>query len=315
MAAPVPPGAPRASNTAAPPPNYNPNYQRHPDSLAENMQNLQINRPPSGPRPPPPSYMQSPPSHTSAPYSAPQHSVPFPGAVPVSRPGPSPGPQSGVPARPGIVPTGPPQSTFPQNMPPGRPSAYPINQAPPFGSRPSAGSFPSPMASQVTTPSGAPPVAFTSSPAAPPSAFPAPGFSNNPSIPPVAARPGAFVSSPLSTGPIMPPSGASGGPISNGPPMFASGASQGGPRYPLADNTMQPPVGPPPTMISTQAHSQPPTMRTLLGNTAPNVPPGPPVQTTPAGVPFSAATQGVPPPPGSPYSLQTWPMQPRQVSF
>lgn len=62
MAAPVPPGAPRATNTPPPPPNYNPNYQRTPDSLAENMQNLQINRPPSVPNStprPPPSYIQS----------------------------------------------------------------------------------------------------------------------------------------------------------------------------------------------------------------------------------------------------------------
>lgn len=317
MAAPVPPGAPRATNTPPPPPNYNPNYQRTPDSLAENMQNLQINRPPSVPNStprPPPSYIQSPPSHSSAPYSAPQHSAPFPRGAPVSRPGPSPGPQSGVLARPGMAPSGPPQSTFPPNMAPGRPSGYPISQALPFGSRPSTGSFPSPMGGQVTTSSGAPPSAFASSSAAPPSAFPASGFSAGPVIPPVAARPGVFASSPLSTGPIIPPSSAPGGPTSNGPPMFASAALQGGPRYPSADNTMQTPVGPPPTMMSTQAPSQPPTMRTLLGSTAPNVPPGPPVQTAPTAMPFSAAPQGVPPPSGSPYGLQTWPMQPRQVA-
>ena len=158
MAAPVPPGAPRATNAPpSTPSNYNPNYQRTPDSLAENMQNLQINRPSSvlnsTPRPRP-SYIQSPASRPSAPYSAPQHSAPFPGAVPVSRPGPSPGPQSGVPARPGMAPTGPPQSTFPPNMAPGRPSGYPISHAPPFGSRPPTGSFLSPMGGQITTSSG-----------------------------------------------------------------------------------------------------------------------------------------------------------------
>ena len=88
MAAPVPPGAPRATNAPPPPPpNYNPNYQRTPDSLAENMQNLQINRPspvPNSTPRPRPSYIQSPASRSSAPYSAPQHSAPFPGAVPVS---------------------------------------------------------------------------------------------------------------------------------------------------------------------------------------------------------------------------------------
>ncbi|RVW99550.1 Protein transport protein Sec24-like [Vitis vinifera] len=231
------------------------------------MQNLQINRPPSVPNStprPPPSYIQSPPSHSSAPYSAPQHSAPFPRGAPVSRPGPSPGPQSG------------------------RPSGYPISQALPFGSRPSTGSFPSPMGGQVTTSSGAPPSAFASSSAAPPSAFPASGFSAGPVIPPVAARPGVFASSPLSTGPIIPPSSAPGGPTSNGPPMFASAALQG--TFPASNHANSP------------------------RSTAPNVPPGPPVQTAPTAMPFSAAPQGVPPPSGSPYGLQTWPMQPRQVA-
>ena len=166
MAAPVPPRAPRATNAPPPPPpNYNHNYQRTPDLLAENMQNLQINQPPyvpnSTPRPPP-SYIQSPSSRPSTPYSAPQHSAPFPGAVPISRPEPSPGPQSGFPVRPGMAPTGPPQSTFPPNMAPGRPSGYPISQAPPFRSRPPTGSFPSAMGGQITTSSKAPPNPFGS---------------------------------------------------------------------------------------------------------------------------------------------------------
>ncbi|KAI4357331.1 hypothetical protein L6164_001287 [Bauhinia variegata] len=169
MAAPVPPGAPRpGNNQPPPPPNYNPNIRGTPDSLANNMQSLNLNRPPmasnSVARPGAPPFGQAPPFQSSAPSQG------FPsGAPPFSRPGAPPGAQ----ARPAGPPSGPPSSAFPQNVASVRPSGPPISQ-PPFGSRPPPTSLtssmgaPAPPVSGVPHPGGSPPIRLVS-PAPPPS--------------------------------------------------------------------------------------------------------------------------------------------------
>ncbi|XP_010252184.1 PREDICTED: protein transport protein Sec24-like At4g32640 isoform X2 [Nelumbo nucifera] len=293
MASPVPPGVPRPGN---PPPNFNPSVQRTPDSLADNMQNLQINRPPTmpnalGPRPAPfgsPLYpapassahpasvfpgaspvMPNPPGTRPAPFTTAPSAAPpvsFPGASPVSRPGP---PPAGFP-RAGPPPTTPPQASVTPNVPSGRPSGPPFAQPPPFGTRPPSNAFPS--------------ASLTTGPVAPPSS----------------------AQGPVST---IPPSNVL-GPISNGPPVFTSGALPGGPRFPSIGSTQQPPVGPPPSLVQNRA-SQPPNMRPFAGSLAAIAPPASSSQPVP---PFSAASQGIPPPSASPYGAQTWQMQPRQVA-
>ncbi|KAI3856673.1 hypothetical protein MKX03_026798 [Papaver bracteatum] len=169
MASPVPTGVPRQQGP--PPPNYNPNFQQTPDGgLANNMQNLQINRPPggppgsSGPRQPPPfapgqrmPYPPTGPPSGSAPVGPPSS---FPGAAPIGRPGP---PPSGVPqgAPPGGAPRQPPPMA--QNMPQGRPTGPPFQQQSPFGARPYASGPvttgpPAPSASGQTAFSNGPPM-------------------------------------------------------------------------------------------------------------------------------------------------------------
>ncbi|XVF39318.1 hypothetical protein PTKIN_Ptkin01aG0025000 [Pterospermum kingtungense] len=292
MAAPVPPGAPRPRANAQqqpPPPNFNPNYQSNPNSLADNMQNLNLNRPfsmsNSGPRPSP--YGQQP----HFPQSA--VSAGFPGASPsMSRPG---APPPGVVGRPAVPPMGPPQSTLPGNLPQGRPLGPPVSHPVPFGSRP-------PPASLSSSTGGAvPPSSTFPSSGAPSTAFPPPPFG---------ARPSPFVSSsPLTGGPAVPPSGIPAGPFSNGPPAIGSGALPGAPRFPPAASISQPPVGPPPTIMSARTPAAAPTMQSVLGSSAVSSPPAPPM---PSASPFSAVPQARPPPPGSPYGPQTWPMQPQQ---
>lgn len=288
MAAPVPPGAPRPGSNPPPPPNYNPNFQRGSDMLADNMQNLQLNRPNSIPnsastRPPPP-FGQSPPPFppSASPSSA------FQGGAPVSRPGFPPGALS----RPAMPPGGPPQATLPPNVAPVRPSGPLGSQPSPFASRPPPGSMPSSMGAPGGPPSGMPP---------PPGAFPSGPVGH----PTAGSRPGPFGSSPFTTGPIVPPSSAP-GPISNGPPVFPSGPFQGGPRFPSGGS---PPS--PATMTSARAPTQPPHMRSPFTSAPSGAPAGPLGQPPP---PFSAAAQSMPPPPGSPYgSQQPWQMQPRQM--
>uniref|UniRef100_A0A5B7A0D0 Uncharacterized protein n=1 Tax=Davidia involucrata TaxID=16924 RepID=A0A5B7A0D0_DAVIN len=266
------PGGPRPGN-APPPPNYNRN------SLADNMQNLQINRPTQQP----PFGQQPPPFPSSAPPSS-----PFPGgpASPITRPG-LPPPRASVP------PGGPPQTTLPPNVASNRPYGPP----PPFP--PPAGSLSSSIGSLAVPPSGS---------GAPPGA--------------VGSRPGPFASSPSMTGLAVPPPSTS-GPINNGPPAFGSGPLQGGSCFPYAGSIPRPPVGPPPsTMSSAGAPPQAPSMRSLLGSPPPaTAPPGPVQPAPPQGVPplsasspFSAPPQGISPPLGSLYGPQTWPMQPRQVA-
>ncbi|XP_022748771.1 protein transport protein Sec24-like At4g32640 isoform X2 [Durio zibethinus] len=292
MAAPVPPWAPRPGANAQqpPPPSFNPNYQTNPNSVADNMQNLNLNRPlsmpNSGPRPFP--FGQQPPLPQST------VSAGFPVASPpMSRPGAPPG----LVGRPAVPPTGPPQSTLPANVPPGRPLGPPLSHLSPFGSRP-------PPASLSSSTGGA---------ALPSSAFPSSGV---PSVavapPPLGARPSPFMSSsPLIGGPAVPPSSAPAGPLSNGSPAIGSGGLPGAPHFPHAASISQPPVGPPPTMMSARAPAQAATMRSVLGSTAVSSPPAPPM---PSASPFSAVPQVRLPPPGSPFGPQTWPMQPLQGS-
>lgn len=247
MAAPVPPpGAPRPRNNPSPPPppNYTPNFRGPPDSLADNLQNLNLNnRPPmvSNPVARPPPFGQSPPFPTSAP--SPQ----FPGASPpFSRPGlPPPGAQ----VRPVVPPSGPPPSTLLPGRPTGPP---PTGQPVPFGSRPSL-----PPANSV-------PSSMGSTPAAPfPGGFP-PIRQVGPSPPStVGVRPSTFSSSSPSstTTQVMPPSNVPANLTSNGQPVFASGAFPGGPRLPPVGNAPQPAVGsatirtPPGSVVQPQPRS------------------------------------------------------------
>ncbi|OMO50138.1 Zinc finger, Sec23/Sec24-type [Corchorus olitorius] len=289
MSAPVPPGAPRpGANAQQPsPPNFNPNFQNNPNYLADNMQNLNLNRPPSmansGPRPSP--FGQQPPFPQSA------VSAGYPVASPpMSRPGPPPG----VVGRPSVPPTGPPQSSLPANVPPGRPVAPPVSHPPPFGSRPPPASLSS-STGAVVPPSGG----FPSSGA--------PAAAVAPQLP--SARPSPFASSsPLTAGPAVP----LGAPLSNGPPAIGSGGLPGAPRFPPAASISQPPVGPPPSMMSARAPAQAPTMRSVLGSSAFNAPTTPPTPPIASASPFSALPQARPPIPGSPYGPQTWPMQSQQ---
>ncbi|XP_014513552.1 protein transport protein Sec24-like At4g32640 [Vigna radiata var. radiata] len=232
MAAPVPPGAPRpGSNTPQPPPpNYVPNIRGTPDALADNMHNLNLNRPPmtSNPASRPPPFGQPPPFPSSA------SSPGFPGSSPpFSRPGPPPGPM----VRPAGPPTGQPLSTFPPNVAPGRPTGPPPGQPPSFVSRPPPGSLP-PAVSAVAPVSGVPPPGGSpqTRPLVPPQA-----------IPGARPSPGPFSSPPMSAPPAVVPTSASGNFMNNGPPVFSAGALAGPQRFPVASVT-QPPVGPPPTM-------------------------------------------------------------------
>ncbi|KAI9089923.1 hypothetical protein K1719_028893 [Acacia pycnantha] len=148
MAAPVPPGASRpGDNTPPPPPNYNPNFRGFPDSLADNMQNLNLNRPPMtsnlATRPPP--FGQSP----AFPSSSPSPGIPGP-SPPFSRPGPPPVAQ----LRPPVPGYGPPSSTLPPNFVPGRPTGPPTSQPMSLGSRPPPNTLPSSTGSPAAPASG-----------------------------------------------------------------------------------------------------------------------------------------------------------------
>ncbi|KAG7992093.1 hypothetical protein I3843_02G110500 [Carya illinoinensis] len=292
MAALVPPGAPRPSNgnnnTSQPPPhNYNPNS--NPNSLADNLNSLNLNRPPS--------MLNS--ASRASPFGQPPHfpsSAPPPG-VPVASPQfARPGPPPGALGRSIVPPTGPPQSTLPPNVaPPARPTGPPIGQPSPFGSRTLPGSFPSSVGTNM------PP---------PPGAFQSSGLPSRPvvSAPPPGTRP-ITGSPPLTTSQRFPHSSAPSGYVSNGPPAFMSGTLQGGPRFPPAGNAPQPPIGPPPTLGLAGAAPQTASMRSLLASSTVAGPHSPTVQ--PAS-PFSARPQGAPHPPG-PYGSPAWPMQTGQV--
>ncbi|KAG7559637.1 Sec23/Sec24 helical domain superfamily [Arabidopsis thaliana x Arabidopsis arenosa] len=322
MAAPVPPGAYRPNNNpqnSGGPPNFVPGSQGNPNSLAANMQNLNINRPPppmpgSGPRPSPP-FGQSPQSFPQ------QQQQPRPS--PMARPGP---PPPAAMARPG----GPPQVSQPGGFPPvGRPIGPPSSQ-PPFGSRPSTGplvgggsSFPQPGGFPASgppggvpagPPSGARPIGFGSPPPMgpgmsmpPPSGMPGGPLSNGP---PPSGMPGG----PLSNGP--PPSGMPGGPLSNGPPppMMGPGAFPRGSQFTSGPMMAPPPpYGQPPNagpfpgnspLSSPPAHSLPPP------TTFPGAPYGRPPM--PGGFPYGAPPQQLPSTPGTPGSMYSMGPVPNQ---
>ncbi|XP_027367987.1 protein transport protein Sec24-like At4g32640 isoform X2 [Abrus precatorius] len=278
MAAPVPPGAPRPGSSApqAPPPNYIPNIRGTPDALADNMHNLNLNRPPmtSNPVSRPPPFGQPP----SFPSSAPMPGIPG-SAPPFSRPGPPPG----ALVRPAGPPTGPPLSTLPPNIATGRPTGPPPGQPPAFVSRPPPSSLSASMGSvaapvSVVPPSGgSPPIRPLMAP--PPTLGARAGPSPTPS---------PFTPPPMSAPPVMPPTSASSNLMNNGPPVFSAGAGPGPQRFPVG-SVPQPLVGPP-------------TMRT---------PPGPAIQSQP---PYPMASQGIMQPPSSPFGAPSWQMQSQQVA-
>ncbi|EXB73718.1 Protein transport protein Sec24-like protein [Morus notabilis] len=293
MATNVPPsGAPRpVSNNLVPPPNYIPNVQRTPDSLADNLQNLNLNRPPSMPNsaPRPSPFGQPPPFASSPPSQG------IPGAPPpFARPGVPPG----ALGRPVVPPSGPPLGTFPSGGALVRPAGPPVAQPSPFASRPPPGTLPPSIGGYVPPGSGPFPSGVSQSS----------GFLSCPVAPPPVA-PGAQptpISSPLATGQVLQPPRAPGGLMSNGSPSFASAAVPAAPRFPRAGNALQPPLGPSLTTVSLAPHRAP-SMGTDLGGS----PPGVPMQPT---SPFSPAAQGTLPPTGPPFGSPTWPMQPGQVA-
>ncbi|KAL8474498.1 hypothetical protein ACS0TY_031090 [Phlomoides rotata] len=275
------PGGARPGNF---PPNYNPN------TLANNMQNLQINQP---------NQQQS--SNVGGSAPRPPNTTPFGQQAPHFtgiRPRP---PPPGVFPRGPVPPNAPAQPTFPPNTVSARPSGPPPgSQPPPFASRPP------------------PPGAIPSSIGGPVS----------PSLSAPGPRPGPFTSSPLSSGPTTATHMTAPGPLSNGPPTFAPGMAQSGPQFPPNIGGMpRPAVGPPqsPAFLSSRPSPQPQQMRPSFGSPPTGVPPAtgqpaPPFSALPQNIPpprgpspFSAPNMGVPPSSSSPYGMQTWPPQPHQV--
>ncbi|KAL2539649.1 Protein transport protein Sec24-like [Abeliophyllum distichum] len=279
------PGGPRPGNL---PPGYMPN------SLANNMQNLQINQPNQPQSNNPTGGVSRPPNTT--PFG--QQPPPFAG----SRPGPPPhsafvrGP---VPPSP----SGPPQTTLSPNVAPARPAGPPPGSQPPppFVSRPlPPGSLPSSMGGATVS------LASGSSPQL------GPGPHHRP-----------FVSSPPMSGPAAPH------PLSNGPPGITMAQLQAGPRFPpvMGSTPRPPPIAAPQpaTMLSSGSSSQRPQLRPNFGGrpasaslatTHPGPSSAPPqnMLPPPAPSPFSAPIQSVPPPSGSPYGMQTWMSQQQQVA-
>nr|KAJ0207773.1 hypothetical protein LSAT_V11C500280400 [Lactuca sativa] len=268
------PGGPRPGNL---PPNYNPN------SIADNMQNLQLNRPNqppnlgNGPRGPPPPFGQQPPPQSQ--------SQPFPS--PFSRPNrPGPPPPGVVPR--GVMPpsTGPPPGTLPPFMA--------ANRGPPGANPPPPSSASRPM------PSGP----FSSSPLT----------TGPPSLPPNAGVPPMSNGPPTQGGPQYPPAASMRPRPSTGPPpmpqTMSSSSSGGQPLHSfLGGPDNQPPRGPPPFSAPPRGmQMQPPSS-------------GPPTfSAPPQNPPFGAqpwqmqSRQNTPPPPlMSPPSLSPGSVQPPRM--
>ncbi|XP_071721477.1 protein transport protein SEC24 C-like [Rutidosis leptorrhynchoides] len=259
------PGGPRPGNL---PPNYNPN----PNLIADNLQNLQINRsnqpPGRGPVPP---YGQQP-SQFSSPFSGPNRPGPPPGAVP----------RGAVPP-----PNGPPQGTLPPFMAPNRgPGGGPpgVNAPPPFASRPmGSGPFPAPTM-------GAP--------------GPRPGPFGGPPVPPqnVGGGGGLMSNGPPSFGPG---SGMQGGP--QYPPSVGVGPRPSAGPPPSPPTMSSPPMGPFSGQSTPFSGSSPDNQPRGPPSLAPpfSAPPrGPPT--------FSAHGQAMPQSQASPFGAQPWQMQSRQ---
>ncbi|XP_076896769.1 protein transport protein SEC24 B-like [Bidens hawaiensis] len=214
------PGGPRPGNV---PPTYNPN------SIADNMQNLQINRP-IGPRGLVPPFGQQP-FPSSAPFTGP------------SRPGPPP---------PGAVPRGaipPPQGTLPPfvapNRAPGAGGPPGSNPPPPLAARPMG---PGPLTSSATGTPG-----------------PRPGPFAGPPVPPVNSGGGPVSNGPPMFGPgdmqggQRPRPSAGPSPFPGQPPSFSGSVSDQPPRgpAPLAPPFPAPPRGPPTFLAQGQGAPQP----------------------------------------------------------
>lgn len=201
----------------------------------------------------------------------------YPGTGQVTRPGPPPGLLN--------RPVGPPTGMLPQNAVAVRPSAPPPSQPSPFAARGPPVSGPSAVTGAVLRPS-----------VAPSGQVPLP-FSANQGVP----RPGLA----RATGPSMSTPFAqlqsTPGTLSNGPPVFGSAGLPRGPPFITHMNQQHPSLGAPPMM-----------MRPAMGpqNAQGSVQPGQPHS------PFPVSSQGIPPPPGSPFgSQQSWPMQTPPVSY
>ncbi|KAL5994533.1 hypothetical protein ACLOJK_024586 [Asimina triloba] len=277
MASPSPSRAPRPGYA---PPNFNPNYQATSNSLAENMQNLQINRPTgpplgvpnaSGSRPPP--FATAPPFQSASPSGSLPSS--FPGGAPVARPGP---PPSGIP-RVGPPSTGLQPGNLVSNSASIRPSGLPFSQPPPIASRPP-----------------------------PPGVYPSPPMTTSPIS---SAPPGMYSSSPMTSVPVAPPSHLQ-RPMINGPPMFAQGPPLACSRAPSIGSFQPPAVGSVPRI------SPPANIGRFPGTPTFSAPSGLPSQPTPAfptavhGIPPTSA------PPYAPQPWQVQPLQtqkPRELSL
>ncbi|CAN8327041.1 unnamed protein product [Cochlearia groenlandica] len=274
MVAPMPPGASRPNNQQnSGPPNF------YPNALADNMQNLSMNRPPppmmqgSGPRQAPP-FGQSPQPY---PQQSPSYGAPQRGPSPIARPGPPSGMgRPGGPPPPGLQPAG-----FASNVPLNRPTGPPSSQLP-FGSRPSMHG--GPVMQPAASSSGF-------------SAFGPPG--SVASGPPPGPRPMSYGSPPhVGSGVSTPPSGIPGGPVGNGYQMTASGGYPRGNQFPGgAALTPQPLYAQPPAGPFARGPPQP------LG--APSMPPPP---TT-----FPGAPHGRPAVSGSPYGPPSGQVCPHKV--
>ncbi|KAI3801197.1 hypothetical protein L1987_29301 [Smallanthus sonchifolius] len=257
------PGGPRPGN---PPPNYNPN------SIANNMQNLQINRPNhppnagAGPRGPVPPFGQQP-FPSSAPFSS-----PFSGP---SRPGPP--PPGAVPGGAVPPPTGPPQGTLPPFMAPNR--ALGGGGPPSLASRPMA--------------SGPLPSSTTSAPGPRPGPFAGPPNVTNVGGGPVSNGPPMFAPGGMQGGPQYPSAGVRPRPSAGPPP---------------SPPTMSSPMGPPflgqTTALSGSLPDQPPRGPASLAPPFSAPPRGPPT--------FSVQGQGIQQAQASPYGAQPWQMQSQQ---
>ncbi|OWM84267.1 hypothetical protein CDL15_Pgr011652 [Punica granatum] len=284
MAAFVPPGAHRPGGNNSnqspsaqqhPPP---PNFGNSPAALADNLQNMNLNRPHSAPRPSP--FSQPPPPYS---FSGPSPGY-RPGSQLMARPGPSP---------PNAItrPMGPPSGALP-GVAPGRPMAPPGTRPPPPGSLPSS------MGSHMGLSPRAP--AFTGGQATAP---PPPGVSPRPLTTGILTPPppGPTQAGPVSNGPPVgsgPRFGSPGGMSSSVPPPTGPSSPSAPAQVPSMGPFMS---GPPPTSMPAAPpfSGQPPfsAQPPFSGQPPFSVPPPP----------------AMGPPQGSPFAAQPWQMRPDQM--
>lgn len=237
MASAVPPT--RAPGQGYGPSTFNSNPQKPHDSLADNMQNLQINHPPGQPSTMVPG--SRPPPFANSSIQSPAPVVPPPGSLPgVSQPRPT-LPPAGFPRA--SPPSRPPPPSFQGNSQsspvPGRPTGQPFPQPPPpsSASRPFAGTF------SLASPATGPVMSHMNVTAA--------GSSNGPNL---------FNQRPVHVAPRLPPPGAAQGPPI-GPPLGGT------------------PLRGPPVMDSSPRALQAQSVSPFLGSAAPGISRGIPSQT------------------------------------